>query len=51
MKNWENYVYLFTGAALGALGLLFMILGSGCILGSFATLIVALKRRAGSKLA
>jgi hypothetical protein len=49
MKNWENYIYFFVGAALGALGLLFMVLGSGCILGSFASILIALKKRVGYK--
>ncbi|MDN5278288.1 MAG: hypothetical protein PWR01_2253 [Clostridiales bacterium] len=50
MKSWENYLYGFTGAALGALGLLFIILGAGCILGSFAAIFIAIKKRAGYKL-
>jgi hydroxyethylthiazole kinase-like sugar kinase family protein len=45
MKNWENYIYGFSGAVLGALGLLFVIIGAGCLLGSFAAIIIALKKR------
>lgn len=45
MKNWENYIYGFSGAILGALGLLFVILGAGCLLASFAAIIIALKKR------
>ncbi|GAB4280299.1 MAG: hypothetical protein Kow0029_24780 [Candidatus Rifleibacteriota bacterium] len=50
MKNWENYIYGFTGAALGALGMLFMIIGAGCILGSFAAIFVVFKKRKGYRL-
>ncbi len=46
MKNWENYLYGFGGLALAALGVLFMILGAGCIIGSFAAAIMFFKRRA-----
>ncbi len=50
MKNWENYIYGFSGAALGALGLLFLILGAGSLLASFAAFFIVLKKRAGYKL-
>ncbi|MGM0599759.1 MAG: hypothetical protein ACQETH_08080 [Candidatus Rifleibacteriota bacterium] len=45
MKNWENYIYGFIGAVLGSLGLLFVIIGAGCLLASFAAVIIALKKR------
>lgn len=50
MKNWENYIYGFTGAALGALGVLFMILGAGCLIGSVAALIIAIRKRTANKI-
>jgi hydroxyethylthiazole kinase-like sugar kinase family protein len=45
MRKWENYIYAFTGAALGALGLLFVILGAGCLLGSFAAFVITIKKQ------
>jgi hypothetical protein len=50
MKNWESYIYGFSGSAMGALGLLFIILGGGCILGSCAAFFMLIKKRAGYKL-
>lgn len=50
MKKWENYFYAFAGAALGALGLLFLILGAGCLLSSAAAFVVAIKKRTGFQL-
>jgi hydroxyethylthiazole kinase-like sugar kinase family protein len=50
MKKWENYFYAFAGASLGALGLLFMILGAGCLVASFTAFVVAIKRRTGFQL-
>ena len=50
MRNWENYIYGFTGAALGAIGVLFLILGAGCLIGSFAAFIVTIKKKTGFQL-
>jgi len=50
MKKWENYFYAFAGAALGTLGLLFLILGAGCLLSSAAAFIVAIKKQTGFQL-
>lgn len=50
MRKWENYIYAFTGAALGALGFLFLILGGGCLIGSFAAFLVTLKKQTGFQL-
>ncbi|MDD2998333.1 MAG: hypothetical protein PHV05_04670 [Candidatus Riflebacteria bacterium] len=50
MGKWENYIYAFTGAALGALGALFLILGAGCMLGSFAAFVMAIKKKTGFQL-
>ncbi len=50
MRKWENYLYAFTSAALGALGALFLILGAGCMLGSFAALLLTLKKKTGFQL-
>lgn len=50
MKKWENYFYAFAGAAMGALGLLFLILGAGCLLSSFAAFVVAIKKKTGFQL-
>ncbi len=50
MRKWENYIYAFIGAALGALGALFVILGAGCLLGSFTAFLVALKKKTGFQL-
>ena len=48
-ENKNAAIYGFTGAALGALGLLFVILGTGCIIGSVAAIFVAIKKHAGYK--
>lgn len=50
MKKWESYFYLFSGAASGALGILFFILGAGCLLASFAAFFVTIKRKTGFQL-
>ncbi len=50
MRKWENYIYGFAGAALGSLGILFLILGAGCLLGSFAAFVVAIKKKTGFQL-
>lgn len=50
MSKWENYIYGFVGAALAALGFLFLILGSGCLLGSFAAFVITIKKKTGFQL-
>ncbi len=50
MRNWENYIYGFAAAALGAMGFLFLILGAGCLLGSFAAIVVTIKKKTGFQL-
>lgn len=50
MRKWENYIYAFAGAALGALGVLFIVLGAGCLLGSFAAFVVTIKKKTGFQL-
>lgn len=50
MRKWENFFYLFSGTLLGALGLLFLVLGAGCALGSCAAFFVAIKKKADFKI-
>lgn len=50
MKKWENYFYAFAGAALGAIGLLFMIIGAGCLAASCTAFVVAIKKKTGFQL-
>lgn len=49
MYKWEQTFYYLSAAAMGALGLLFVILGAGCFSGSVAAIFVALKRKSGYK--
>lgn len=50
MIKWENFFYIFSGTVMGALGLLFLVLGAGCVLGSSAAFFVAIKKKAGFKI-
>ena len=50
MKKWENYIYGFSGAALSALGVLFIILGIGSLFVSFAAFFMAFKKKTGFRL-
>ncbi len=50
MRKWENYIYAFISAAAGALGVLFLILGAGCLATSMATLLLAIKKKTGFQL-
>jgi len=50
MERWEKYIYGFSGAALSAMGILFVILGIGSLFLSFTAFFMLIKKRTGFRL-